>query len=130
MATALEQIAELRGKIAELKPSGAEELREKMVVVRKKLSDLEAQYHDLIGGKISGGGSKIPAGVRRPKVTDEELTAQIRAELSRDGTEGLSGMAMAEAVGQGYPRITKFLKDNPRAFKRTGTGKHTKYFLP
>lgn len=121
--TALEQIAELNSRIDELKTNAATELREKMVLVRKQLSGMEEQYAELTGGKAS-------VKVRRPKVTDEELTAQLRGLLAEAGEEGMSGKAMADAVGQGYPRITKFLKDNPRAFKKQGTGKQTRYFLP
>ncbi len=120
--TALQEISELTARIAELKKNAATELREKLVVARKELADMEAQYSELTGGKAS-------VKVRRPKVTDEELTAQLRAELAKNGKQGMSGMAMADAVGQGYPRITKFLKDNPKAFKKMGAKKQTKYFL-
>lgn len=120
--SALEQIEELNVRIAELKKNAAAELREKLVVARKQLSDMEEQYSELTGKTASVRG-------RRSGVSDEDLTTQIRGLLAEGGKEGMSGKAMADAVAQGYPRITKFLKDNPKAFRKVGTGKNTKYFL-
>ena len=50
--------------------------------------------------------------------------------MSQFGTEGMNAKQLAEKLNQDALRIRKYIKDNPKALKRTGGGPGTKFFLP
>jgi uncharacterized coiled-coil protein SlyX len=120
--TAMEEIQKLEERIAELRQKALDELRVEIAEARKVLSDLEAQYESM-------SGKTAKATTPRVRLKDIEIQTGILSLLANDGEEGMSGNAIAKALGIGYPRITRYFKENPKEFKKTGAGKQTRYFL-
>ncbi len=50
--------------------------------------------------------------------------------MANFGKEGMNAKQMAEKLHQDAIRVRKYIKDNPKALKRTGSGPGTKFFLP
>ncbi len=127
-STALEQIEALQQRITELKLSAVTELRNKIAATRRSLADQEAELAKLTGRQPSE--TEAPSRrTRRPSITDDQLKPQILAIMATEGKNGMNAKQMAGKLGQDVNRLRKFLKDNPKAMKRQGSGPGTKFFL-
>lgn len=67
---------------------------------------------------------------RRPSITDDALKDQLLKVMANFGAEGMNAKQLADKLHQDALRIRKFIKDNPKVLKRTGSGPGTKFFLP
>jgi len=126
-STALEQIEQLQAQIEKLKLGAVTELRNKIAAARRSLADQEAELARLTGKPA--GESPVAKRVRRPSITDDQLKPQILAIMATEGKNGMNAKEMAGKLGQDVNRLRKFIKDNPKAMKRQGTGPGTKFFL-
>ena len=126
-ASLLKQIEELQKQAQELDQEAVHELKLKLSDARKVVTNLELELQELTGKHV--GLPKVRR-ERRPSITDEALQGQIIKVMAQFGKEGMNAKQLAEKLNQDALRIRKYIKDNPKALKRTGGGPGTKFFLP
>jgi hypothetical protein len=126
-SSALEEIEQLQARIAQLKLGAVTELRNKIAATRRALADQEAELAKLTGRPA--GDLPVAKRTRRPSITDDQLKPQILAIMATDGKNGMNAKEIAGKLGQDVNRLRKFLKENPKAMKRQGSGPGTKFFL-
>lgn len=90
------------------------------------VSILEAELATLTGRSTGKPKAKR---TRRPSITDEHLQPQLSAVMAKHGREGMNARQLAEHLHQDAIRIRKFIADNGKLLKRTGSGAGTKFFL-
>ena len=122
-----QQIQELQKQMQNLDQEAVHELKLKLSDARKVVTNLELELEELTGRPV--GLPKVRR-ERRPSITDEALQGQIIKVMAQFGTEGMNAKQLAERLNQDALRVRKFIKDNPKALKRTGGGPGTKFFLP
>ena len=126
-ASLLKQIEELQKQAQELDQAAVHELKLKLSDARRVVTNLELDLEKLTGKHV--GLPKVKR-IRRESITDEALKGQIIKVMAEFGKEGMNAKQLAEKLNQDALRIRKFIKDNPKALKRTGGGPGTKFFLP
>ncbi len=117
------QIKELEAKIQELRSSQVEELEEKLKAARQVVADLEAEI-----ATLSGKAPAPEAPARRKRTSSEEVRGRILKALS-ENVEGLGQKEIADITGLNYNTVVIYLKNNPKAFKTTGSFRSKRYFL-
>ena len=122
-----QQIEALQKQMQDLDQAAVHELKLKLSDARKVVTNLELELSELTGKHV--GLPKVRR-ERRPSITDEALQGQIIKVMSQFGKEGMNAKQLAEKLNQDALRIRKYIKDNPKALKRTGGGPGTKFFLP
>ena len=122
-----QQIETLQKQMQDLDQEAVHELKLKLSDARKVVTNLELELSELTGKHV--GLPKVRR-ERRPSITDEALQGQIIKVMSQFGTEGMNAKQLAEKLNQDALRVRKYIKDNPKALKRTGGGPGTKFFLP
>jgi ribosomal protein L10 len=127
----LEQISALQRQIQGLRSEAVRELREKIKDAQAHVADLEKQLAELVGEEAPS--DEKPKRTRKPSLTDEDLHSRILNALAYKPT-GASAKAIATEIDVNYPRVAKYISEtlskNPKAFKKTGSGAGTKFFLP
>ena len=126
-ASLLKQIEELQKQAQELDQEAVHELKLKLSDARKVVTNLELELSELTGKHV---GLPRVKRERRPSITDEALQGQIIKVMAQFGKEGMNAKQLAEKLNQDALRVRKYIKDNPKALKRTGGGPGTKFFLP
>ena len=111
----------------DLDQEAVHELKLKLSDARKVVTNLELELSELTGKHV---GLPKARRERRPSITDEALQGQIIKVMAQFGAEGMNAKQLAEKLNQDALRIRKYIKDNPKALKRTGGGPGTKFFLP
>ena len=122
-----QQIEALQKEMQDLDQEAVHELKLKLSDARKVVTNLELELSELTGKTV--GLPKVKR-VRRESITDEALKGQIIKVMAEFGKEGMNAKQLAEKLNQDALRIRKYIKDNPKALKRTGGGPGTKFFLP
>ena len=122
-----QQIEALQKQMQDLDQEAVHELKLKLSDARKVVTNLELELSELTGKHV--GLPKVRR-ERRPSITDEALQGQIIKVMAQFGKEGMNAKQLAEKLNQDALRIRKYIKDNPKALKRTGGGPGTKFFLP
>ena len=122
-----QQIEALQKQMQDLDQAAVHELKLKLSDARKVVTNLELELSELTGKHV--GLPKVKR-ERRPSITDEALQGQIIKVMATHGAEGMNAKQLAEKLNQDALRIRKYIKDNPKALKRTGGGPGTKFFLP
>ena len=122
----LDKIEELQKQIETLKQEAVDEIRQKLNEARRVVSDLEDELAGLTGRHATESRVRRP---RRPSIGDEELKAHLLKAMAADGKLGMNAKQLADKVNQDALRVRKFIKDNPKVFKRQGSGPGTKFFL-
>ena len=125
--TLQQQIEALQKQMHDLDQEAVHELKLKLSDARKVVSTLEDEL-TLLTGKHEGA-PKIRR-ERRPSITDDALKDQLLKVMANFGQEGMNARQLADKLHQDALRIRKFIKDNPKVLKRTGSGPGTKFFLP
>ena len=126
-SSALAKIEELQQQIERLKVEAVEEVKQRLHEARKLVVNLEEELAQITGRPPGEAKVRRP---RRPSIGDEELRVQLLKVMAAEGVTGLNARELADKVAQDALRVRKFIKDNPKAFKRTGSGPGTKFFLP
>ena len=121
------QIEALQKQMQDLDQEAVHELKLKLSDARRVVTNLEHELEQLTGRHV--GLPKVKR-ERRPSITDEALKGQIIKVMAEFGKEGMNAKQLAEKLNQDALRVRKFIKDNPKALKRTGGGPGTKFFLP
>ena len=121
------QIEALQAQMHALDQEAVHELKLKLSDARKVVTDLEDELEQLTGKSSPGPKARRE---RRPSITDEALKDQLLKVMAHYGKEGMNAKQLAGQLNQDPLRIRKFIKDNPKALKRTGGGPGTKFFLP
>ena len=122
-----QQIEALQKQMQDLDQEAVHELKLKLSDARKVVTNLELELSELTGKHV--GLPKVRR-ERRPSITDEALQGQIIKVMAQFGKEGMNAKQLAEKLNQDALRVRKYIKDNPKALKRTGGGPGTKFFLP
>ena len=122
-----EQIDALQKQMQDLDQEAIHELKLKLSDAKKVVTTLEDELAQLTG---KPAGEPKTKRVRRPSITDEHLQPQILAVMAKHGKEGLNARQLSEHLHQDAIRIRKFIKDNSKLLKKTGSGAGTKFFLP
>ena len=122
-----QQIEALQKEMQDLDQEAVHELKLKLSDARKVVTNLELELSELTGKHV--GLPKVRR-ERRPSITDEALQGQIIKVMAQFGKEGMNAKQLAEKLNQDALRVRKYIKDNPKALKRTGGGPGTKFFLP
>jgi uncharacterized coiled-coil protein SlyX len=122
------QIEELQSRLKELDQEAVQELRSKLAEARKVVTALEDELEALTG-KTAEPKVRVRR-ERRPSITDDALKDQLLKVMANFGQEGMNAKQLAEKLHQDPLRVRKFIKDNPKTLKRTGSGPGTKFFLP
>ena len=121
------QMAALQAEIESLDQAVVHELKLKLSDARKVVRDLEDELARLTGRPAANEKVRRQ---RRPSIADEALQPQILKVIANFGKEGMNAVQLAEKLHQDPLRIRKFIADNPKVLKRTGSGPGTKFFLP
>ena len=124
-----EQIQELKRRLEVLAEQAETELRLRLKEARAVVMDLEKQLSE-ITGRPSASQIKAAPRARWPAITDEQLEVQIIYVLTHADVPGMNAKTIAEKLNQNPIRIRQFIKNNPKALKRVGSGPGTKFFLP
>jgi predicted site-specific integrase-resolvase len=122
------QIEDLQKQMEAVDKEAIQDLKLKLGDARKVVLNLEAELEQLTG-KPSG----IPVKTRRKRsemIQDDALKDQIIKMMAAFGAEGMNAKQMADKLNQDPLRVRKYIKDNPKVLKRTGSGPGTKFFLP
>jgi len=120
------QMAALQAEIESLEQEAVHELKLKLSDARKVVRDLEDELTRLTGKTT---GSEKVRRERRPSIPDEALQPQLLKVMATFAKEGMNAVQLAEKLHQNPLRIRKFIADNPKILKRTGSGPGTKFFL-
>lgn len=126
----LEEIKRLTAKIAELRGIQLQELKERRNAVLAELRSIDKEIAKLIEAPELPVTAAATAKPQRRRISDGELKALIVKALAEHGANGLSVPEIATHVGHDAQRIRKFVSLNPRALKKQGAGRGTRYFLP
>ena len=103
------------------------DLKLRLSDARKVVTNLEHELAELTGKPVLE--TKVRR-ERRPSINDDALKDQLLKVMANFGQEGMNAKQLADKLHQDALRIRKFIKDNPKALKRTGSGPGTKFFLP
>jgi hypothetical protein len=122
------QIEALNQEMLVLEQESIHELKLKLSDARKVVSTLEEELAQLTG-KPSEPKVRVKR-ERRPSITDDALKDQLLKVMALHGTEGMNAKQLADKLHQDPLQVRKFIKDNPKTLKRTGSGPGTKFFLP
>jgi hypothetical protein len=122
------QIEELQNRLKELDQEAIHELKLKLSDARKVVTTLEEELEQLTG-KPSEPKVRVKR-ERRPSITDDAIKDQLLKVMALHGIEGMNAKQLADKLHQDPLRVRKFIKDNPKTLKRTGSGPGTKFFLP
>ena len=125
--TLQQQIEALQKQMHDLDQEAVHELKLKLSDARKVVGALEDELASLTGKHE--GAPKVRR-ERRPSITDDALKDQLLKVMANFGKEGMNAKQLADKLHQDALRVRKFIKDNPKALKRTGSGPSTKFFLP
>ena len=120
------QIEELQNRLKELDQEAIHELKLKLSDARKVVTSLEEELTQLTGKPSEPKVRRE----RLPKISDDALKDQLLKVMALHGTEGMNAKDIADKLHQDPLRVRKFIKDNPKTLKRTGSGPGTKFFLP
>ena len=121
------QIEALQQQVLDLNQAEIHELKLKLSDARKVVTNLEHELAELTGKPL--GETKIKR-ERRPSISDDALKDQLLKVMANFGKEGMNAKQLAEKLHQDPLRVRKFIADNPKVLKRTGSGPGTKFFLP
>jgi len=124
-----EQIQELKRRIASLTEQAETQLRLKLKEARAVVTDLEKQLSEVTGRPSASELKAVPRN-RWPSITDEQLELQILYVLTTAGNHGINAKRLAGELNQSPVRIRRFIRDNPKALKRVGSGPATRFFAP
>jgi hypothetical protein len=122
------QIEELQNRLKELDQEAVHELKLRLSDARKVVTTLEEELEQLTG-KPSEPKVRVRR-ERRPSITDDALKDQILKVMANFGQEGMNAKQLADKLHQDPLRVRKFIKDNPKVLKRTGSGPGTRFYLP
>ena len=122
------QIDALKEQMAALDQESIHELKLKLSDAKKIVRDLEEELEALTG-KPSSSTPKVRR-PRTPSISDDILKDQVIKVMALHGKEGMNAKQLAEKLELDPIRIRKYIKDNPKALKRTGNAAATKFFLP
>ena len=122
-----QQIEALQKQMHDLDQEAVHELKLKLSDARKVVTNLEHELAELTGKPL--GETKVRR-ERRPAIADEALQDQLLKVMANFGQEGMNAKQLAEKLHQDPLRVRKFIADNPKVLKRTGSGPGTKFFLP
>ena len=125
--TLQQQIETLQKQMEALDQEAVHELKLKLSDARKIVTALEDELAQLTG---KPAGEPKAKRTRRPSIADEHLQPQMLAVMAKHGKEGLNARQLAEYLHQDAIRVRKFIKDNSKLLKKTGSGAGTKFFLP
>ena len=125
--TLQQQIETLQKQMEALDQEAVHELKLKLSDARKIVTALEDELAQLTGKPAGEPNAKR---TRRPSIADEHLQPQMLAVMAKHGKEGLNARQLAEYLHQDAIRVRKFIKDNSKLLKKTGSGAGTKFFLP
>jgi len=125
-----EQIEELKRRIASLTEEAESQLRLKLKEARAVVTDLEKQLSEVTGRPSASELKTAAPRARWPSITDEQLELQILYVLTTTGNHGINAKKLAGELNQSPLRIRQFIKKNPRALKRVGSGPATRFFAP
>jgi DNA-binding NarL/FixJ family response regulator len=114
------QIQELETKLQQLKEQQVNELRERLRLARKTVSELEDEIAAITG--------KTAVPRARKRVSSEEMRSRIVAVLSAN-PKGLTQKQIADETQFAYGSVAAFLKKHQKEFKTTGERKQKRYFL-
>jgi chromosome segregation ATPase len=120
------QIEALNQEMHALEQESIQELKLKLSDARKVVTSLEEELEQLTGKPSEPKVRRE----RRPSITDDALKDQLLKVMALHGTEGMNAKQLADKLHQDPLRVRKFIKDNPKTLKRTGSGPGTKFFLP
>lgn len=126
--TIQKQIDALQSQMEDLNQEAVHELKLKISDARRVVTDLEGELEALTGKPSSTTPKQ-----RRPRtkpVPDDILKDMIIKVMAVDGKEGMNAKQLAEKLELDPIRIRRYIKDFPKALKRTGGGPGTKFFLP
>ena len=130
MADLDRQIEALRQKKVELNQAAVHEQKLRVADARKVFEAEEAKLELLTGKPSAEKGEKKPRRERRPSITDDALKDQLLKVMAHHGESGMNAKQLADKMNIDAIRVRKFIKENPKALKRTGNAAGTKFFLP
>ena len=135
MSSAADQMAELDRQIealnkkkGEFRQAAIHEQGLRVSDAKQALKVEEAKLAELTGKPANEGPKQRRE--RRPSITDDALQHQLLKVLANHGKEGLNAKQLADKMNIDPIRVRKFIKDHPKALKRTGQAAGTKFFLP
>lgn len=120
------KIAALEAKLADLR-------KRKLAIARERLRAMEAEINRLNADISSNGLMSLQIATRKgnPKggprgrrLKDEEVLALLTREVKASGETGISAREAAKRTGVFYLRAIKAMDEH---FKKSGTGKWTRY---
>lgn len=124
------QIAQLEGKLGELRKKKLSLLQERYQEAERAMQMLQSSIK---GGPVlanfAGRSSKsisTKGGPRGPRLSEEEVVERLTKVVKAAGEEGISARSAAEEAGVFYLRAIKVMDAN---FKKTGVAKWTRYRL-
>ena len=116
------QISAAEAKLAELRKKKLAFLQNRMKEAEQALRNMQSN----LGGAASVGRSKKASrgGPRGPRLTDQQAMDRLTKEVKTAGAGGISARSAAQKSGVFYLRAIKLMDAN---FKKSGTGKWTRY---
>ncbi len=126
------RIAALESQLDELR-------KRKLAIVQERLREAQMEMNKLQGNMGGSAGSLGAAagralamgsvrsrgkGVRGPRLSEEEVIERLTREVRGAGDEGISAREAAKRARVFYLRAIKVMDQN---FKKSGTGKWTRY---
>jgi len=124
-----DQIQELKRRIASLTDQAETQVRLKLKEARAVVTDLEKQLSEVTGRPSASELKAVPR-ARWPSITDGQLELQVLYVLTTAGNHGMNAKTLAGKLNQSPLRIRQFIRNNPKALKRVGSGPATKFFVP
>ena len=118
------QIASTEAKLAELRKKKLQFLQNRMKEAEQALRQMQS---NIGSGGVAGTGRGKKAGSggpRGPRLTDQQAMERLTKEVKTAGASGISARSAAQKSGVFYLRAIKLMDAN---FKKSGTGKWTRY---